>query len=883
MSGKCANCGSAGPVGSPCEQLGCTRRAYHFIAAEYAARSESGHDDPVIGQLVGDRYLVVAPLGSGGFSHVYLALQKPLLREVALKLLSWTQNTDTESRLNVAAEKFETEARALAELNHASIVKLYDHGLHGDMPFLVMEYLSGARTLQADFEQRFSRQEALPIDTAHHLLHRIASGLRAAHSAGIVHRDVKPQNVMIREVDDEPMQVWLVDFGLAKSVTESSEVSMVAGTPQYMSPEQLFGGTVGPWTDVFSLGVLSYELLCGERPFDGGPGQDVMTERRRLTNETALPPERAARLPEPARLFLERAMAIDTQARYPTIAELLPDLDAAVESLKAAGHDGIDPGGLLTAEARSVLGGEDWDERNDEAPSPVARTVVGFEGPHTVVNELPPAVVAKPASPWKPYLLSALAALALVGGVALFFALNRPQPAAPGGPTEPVVTRRGPEPSEARRVRAGAKLDRAAAGPARQGRRLNTTVRRLAGRADRRGRRLHTIAARSAAIAARAGRLGTVASFGPCMGESSALCALRVGEALAADRFDWAYALAYTAPLRADAIRHRLARSASNGLSPATFACASDVSMACPPLELRKAEESGTSPVLQALCDAGDLRACLQLGLAQRVAQNPTGAVALFRRSCQGGLQPACAALAAAERQGPEGQADPAAAAAREDRACRNGEPFACMALAQALASGNGVQVNKGRASELFLDACRAGVAAACRLSTEWTRGALLVQRLERGCDLGDAESCTQLAGVVQNGQHDVAPDRARIDTLLGRGCRLEHGPSCKQLGAHREAGGDHVDARAAFDRACMLGSGPGCAALARVLRAGMGGEVDPEGGAEAAARACELSPPDCPPPPVEDEPDPSGQDETEPSEEPAPHEPAPAPGLGPL
>ena len=182
-----------------------------------------------------------------------------------------------------------------------------------------------------------------------------------------------------------------------------------------------------------------------------------------------------------------------------------------------------------------------------------------------------------------------------------------------------------------------------------------------------------------------------------------------------------------------------------------------------------------------------------------------------------------------------------------------------------------------------FLDACRAGVAAACRLSTEWTRGALLVQRLERGCDLGDAESCTQLAGVVQNGQHDVAPDRARIDTLLGRGCRLEHGPSCKQLGAHREAGGDHVDARAAFDRACMLGSGPGCAALARVLRAGMGGEVDPEGGAEAAARACELSPPDCPPPPVEDEPDPSGQDETEPSEEPAPHEPAPAPGLGPL
>jgi serine/threonine protein kinase len=231
-------------------------------------------------------YEIIAPLGEGGMGEVYRALDTRLDRTVAIKVLTGALAADAESR-----QRFEQEARAIAALNDPHICTIHDIGRHGDLDYIVLEYLEG-ETLAT----KLRRTPVLPLDEALAIAVQVADALDRAHRAGISHRDLKPGNVMLvrRGGTSGPPAVKLLDFGLAarSAPTRSSNLdpslaatmppSMVAtrppsatvssgfsGTVQYMSPEQLDGGEGDHRVDIFAFGCVLYEMLAGRKAFEG--------------------------------------------------------------------------------------------------------------------------------------------------------------------------------------------------------------------------------------------------------------------------------------------------------------------------------------------------------------------------------------------------------------------------------------------------------------------------------------------------------------------------------------------------------------------------------------------------------------------------------------
>ncbi len=277
-------------------------------------------------------YQIVSPLGAGAMGEVYRATHVKLRRDVALKVLPAQFAADPD-RL----KRFEQEARAASALNHPSIVTIHDIDEHEGTHYIAMELVDG-ETLRACLNQRrLETSEALDIAS------QIAQGLARAHGAGIVHRDVKPENVMITRDG----RVKILDFGLAKLTagsmvagSESATVSrmtlegVVVGTMPYMSPEQATGQGVGPHSDQFSFGVLLYEMLCGERPFQGDSVGAVLSAILRDTP----PPVRARRPETPKELerVVERCLAKGAAQRYPTTEELAEAIGSCVRRYATA-------------------------------------------------------------------------------------------------------------------------------------------------------------------------------------------------------------------------------------------------------------------------------------------------------------------------------------------------------------------------------------------------------------------------------------------------------------------------------------------------------------------------------------------------------------------
>lgn len=229
--------------------------------------------DPFIGQLVQGRYRIISRIGDGGMGTVYLADQLSVGRKVALKVLHGEFSTTEEF-----VSRFRQEARLAASLSDRNVVTVYDFAQTDDgRLFIAMEYVDG-RTLSDVIKQ----DGALSLGRVVRLASRIASGLRAAHRAGVVHRDIKPQNIMVLGVSGEE-EVKLTDFGIARmrdvgSAARLTKASVIMGTPEYMAPEQIQDGEVTEQTDIYAFGVVLYEMLSGDVPFNARTPAAVLTK-----------------------------------------------------------------------------------------------------------------------------------------------------------------------------------------------------------------------------------------------------------------------------------------------------------------------------------------------------------------------------------------------------------------------------------------------------------------------------------------------------------------------------------------------------------------------------------------------------------------------------
>ena len=268
------------------------------------------------------RYLITGRIGRGGMGMVYRGLDEALEREVAVKTLNAEGTLDADSR-----RRFEVEARAAARLQHPNIVTVYELGEDRGLPFIAMEMLPGA-----DLETVLRSGEEIPLAEKLDVVAQVCRGLAYAHERGIVHRDVKPSN--IRLLEDGAVKI--MDFGIAKlGSTHLTKTGMMVGTVHYMSPEQVRGRPLDGRSDVFSVGVILYELLAGERPFRGEGATQVLYK---IVNEEPPPPDLGALGDFAPRLrdILSRALAKDPDARYPGAAALGADLAAVLEDVQKA-------------------------------------------------------------------------------------------------------------------------------------------------------------------------------------------------------------------------------------------------------------------------------------------------------------------------------------------------------------------------------------------------------------------------------------------------------------------------------------------------------------------------------------------------------------------
>ena len=288
--------------------------------------AERDEDDPArrLGEHVGGRYRLDAILGQGGFGTVYRATHLAIDEPVAIKFLhaELARHPDLRARLR-------REAKALARLRHANIVAVLDYDEQGDAPYIVMELVDGV-TLES---QLLVDGHTLPLARLAAIFDALLQGLEAAHAAAIVHRDMKPENVLLLADGG----VKLLDFGIALMADGDARLTatgVVQGTPRFMSPEQCRGREIGPRSDVYSVGVMLFYALAGEPPFSGESATDLMVKHMFVD-----PPPLAARGVRPQVSPAIEAVVRSALAKQP---ELRPDI-AALRQALAAAFAGTDP------------------------------------------------------------------------------------------------------------------------------------------------------------------------------------------------------------------------------------------------------------------------------------------------------------------------------------------------------------------------------------------------------------------------------------------------------------------------------------------------------------------------------------------------------------
>src|SRR3954468_11041520 len=267
--------------------------------------------DGWIGEEFDGRYTIERKLGSGGMADVYLAEDRELGRPVALKLLNERHANDDQF-----VERFRREAQSAAGLNHPNIVSIFDRGQAEGTYYIAMEYLDG-RTLK----ELLVRNGPTPVPIAIDYARQILGALAFAHRNGIVHRDIKPHNIIVGR--DGRLKV--TDFGIARSgASQMTEAGSIVGTAQYLSPEQARGAPVDPRSDIYSLGVVLYEMLTGKVPFSGDTPVEIAMKH--LSQIPEPPSKLREGIPHDLDAVVMRALAKDPEQRYATAEEMDADL-----------------------------------------------------------------------------------------------------------------------------------------------------------------------------------------------------------------------------------------------------------------------------------------------------------------------------------------------------------------------------------------------------------------------------------------------------------------------------------------------------------------------------------------------------------------------------
>ncbi len=288
----------------------------------------------MIGTVLSGRYKLEAKLGSGGMSTVYLARDATLDRQVAVKVMHREMSEQPDQ-----LERFRQEARAVAKISHPNVVAVIDAGEDGGHPYIVFEYVEG-ETLK----QRINRVGALETQEALAYAIEIARGLTVAHARNMVHRDIKPQNVLI----DAEGRAKLTDFGISRQLEQDgmTATGRVLGTTDYVAPEQAMGHPVDPRSDIYSLGVVLYEMLVGQVPFHAD--SQVGVAMKHVNEELPDVQQRRPDVSASAALVIERSTAKEPGDRYQEVGEMIDDLSTALEVEAARA-------GSTTGEATSIL------------------------------------------------------------------------------------------------------------------------------------------------------------------------------------------------------------------------------------------------------------------------------------------------------------------------------------------------------------------------------------------------------------------------------------------------------------------------------------------------------------------------------------------------